>query len=128
MAMIAGDDVVVASDESTSAGSGMKLELYDADKATLTLPTLPTVGSTSAPYRAERACTADDRAKVQAARVTLLRDAARRANAYGGAIVAHVATNAAARVSSESLGRTPDPLAADTPIEPPTSPVLLPIE
>lgn len=128
MAMLGGVDVVVANDESTSAGSGLKLELYNADKATLTLPVLPTVGSTTPPYRAERPCTADDRAKVQAARLVILRDAARRANAYGGTIVSHVTTNGKAKIVSESCGKTPDPNDPDTPIVAPASPVLLTIE
>ena len=65
----------------------MKRALYDADAATLapTLPTVPTLDSTAAPWRPEKPVSADDVTTVKKARVAVLRDAARRANAYGGA-------------------------------------------
>lgn len=111
--------VTVASDE-TASGSGLAKALYDADVATLSLPTVPTLGSTAAPYRVERPVSADDVASVKAGRLTTLQEAARRANAYGAAIVSYLLANA--EISTHviigggegGLQRTPNPNDPDT--------------
>ena len=49
------------------------------------------------------------------------------ANVLGPAIVGYIQSAAVARVSSQSLGRTPDPNDPNQPIQAPASPVDLPI-
>lgn len=80
--------VTVASDESHT-GSGLARAMYEADKATMTLPTVPTLGATTAPYRGERPVTAADINIVKAARVAALQEAARKANAYALAVATY---------------------------------------
>jgi hypothetical protein len=86
--LVAGS-VTIASDE-TVTGSEYALALYTADAATLTLPPLPGLGSTTAPYSADHPVDATDIATTQAARLVLLRDAARRATAYASATVTYL--------------------------------------
>lgn len=121
MSLTAGTNVVVADNEVVTAGSGLKLELYNAELATITLTPLYTVGQTSSPFSADAPATegqvADANPQLQAMRVSTLRGIAARANAYGAAIVAHIVANGKAVVgTSTSCGRTPDPLAAATAI------------
>ena len=126
--LVAGVDVTIADDETVATGSGLKLALYQADVATLTLPPLPALGATSAPFTAQRPCSAEDQGFVRTGRVAMLRDVARRANAYGGAIVPFIQDNARTVVSLESLGRTPDPNNPNVAILPPAEAVRLRIE
>ncbi len=86
MTLLAGSVSVAAGEVVT--GSGMALAIYNEDAATLTLPTVPTLGSTAAPYTVARPVQASDRAVYTAARLGALQDAARRATAYAVAIVA----------------------------------------
>ncbi|WP_438029028.1 hypothetical protein [Sorangium sp. So ce233] len=125
MTMTAGT-VTVASD-GTASGGDLARALYDADVATMTLPDLPVVGSTAAPYTAARPATQDDVDLAQAGRLRALQEAARRANAYASALVTYLKANARARVTSESLGRTPSPNDPNTGIQPPVSPVDIPL-
>lgn len=108
-------------------GTGYARALYDADVATMTLPTLPMLGATDPPYTTLRPVSADDIDLVRAGRVRALQEAARRANAYASATVTYFTANAKARVTSQSLGRTPNPNNPDVAIQPPLSTVDLPI-
>lgn len=114
---------VEVDDDEVATGDGLAKALYDEDVLTLNLPAVPTLGSTTAPYSAGRPVVASDVENAQAQRVGALRARARQANAYAKGIVLYMQANAVARVTSESLGKTPDPNNADTPIEPPDSPV-----
>jgi hypothetical protein len=106
MSMNAGTDVVVDENEAVTAGSGLKLELYTADKASLVaagaLQTVPVLGDTAAPYSTERPAADSDVALVKAARVRVLRGAARQANVYGAVFVAHITTNAKAKIKADA--------------------------
>jgi len=84
MAMEAGSIEVL--DDETHQGSGLALALYEADAGTLELPKVPSVGETGRPYRVERPATQADVEQVRAGRLRALREVARRANAYAGAI------------------------------------------
>lgn len=79
MTMAAGS-VTVASDE-TETGSGAALVLYLANKSSLALPMLPTIGDTSDPFAPGRPCNAGDVAVMQTARLSVLRETARQATA-----------------------------------------------
>jgi len=125
MAMSAGT-VVVADDESAT-GTGMARAIYDADIATLALPVVPILGNTDPPWRVERPVNAADIAQVQAARLLMLSEAARRANAYAAGIVTHITGNAKVTVSVGGLQRTPSPNNPDTATQAPASPVELPV-
>lgn len=91
MPIVAGS-VTVSSNE-VASGTGMAKTIYDADVATLTLPTTPTLNSTAAPWRAEKPVSQADVDAVKAARLELLQDAARRATAYAAGVVAHLQAN-----------------------------------
>ena len=86
-ALVAGS-VTVAADESAT-GSGYALALYSADIATATLPTLPTLGNTAAPYSSDRPVQQSDIDVLKTARVALLQEAARRATAYASGTVSY---------------------------------------
>jgi hypothetical protein len=75
-----------------SDGSGLALALYEADAGTLELPMVPT----GRPYRVERLAALADVEQVRAGRLRALREVARRANAYAGAIVGYVKEQAEA--------------------------------
>jgi hypothetical protein len=92
--MVAGS-VSVASDESRT-GTGMALAIYDADFATLTLPPVPTLGSTAAPWNATIPVSAFDVLLAREARVKLLQERARQATAQATAIVGYIQANATA--------------------------------
>jgi hypothetical protein len=98
------------SDESAS-GSGLALALYTADAATRSLPTLPTLGSTAAPFRPERPVNADDVAQIETARFAALGEACRLANAYAGAIIGYLTAHSTVivTVTGGGLQRTPNP-------------------
>jgi hypothetical protein len=119
------------------AGSGLALEWASAtiNAALATLPPLPRIGDTTPPYRPEHPVSALDRQHAINARKALFEDKARDANAIAPVLVAYLTANAElrlsgvlAKVDNVSVGRTPNPLAADTPIRPPTSAVFLPVE
>jgi hypothetical protein len=122
---LAGGSVSVNQTTELATGNGLAKALYDADVATLSLPSLPVVGQTSAPFAAGRPCTQADVDVVKAARLALLNDAARRANAYGTATVAYFTTNAAVTVniptSASGLQRTPNPNNANTDTQGPST-------
>ena len=129
MALIAGNDVVIASNETVTAGSGLKRELYDADVASLPLPKLLVLGNTDPPFSPGHPCEQEHVAEIQKARVKMKQDAARRANAYATAIVEHFKANAKAVISTTTVcGRTPNPLVVNANIQPPTANVLLAIQ
>ena len=92
MAVDVGRDVVITDEETVSQGSGLKLELFNAEKATLSLPTLYTLGQTTPPFTLEVPATTDQLAKfnpqLTALRISMLRGVATRANAYGSQIFA----------------------------------------
>jgi hypothetical protein len=125
MSMTAG--TVTVADNETVSGAGLARALYDADAATMTLMTLPTLGATTAPYSAARPVAQSDIDLVQTGRLLTLRDVARRANAYASAIVTYLQANAKAHVTNQSLGRTPNPNDPDTAIAAPSAPVDIPI-
>lgn len=111
MSMTAGS-VSVAAGEVVS-GTGLARALYDADAATLTLPTAPTLGATAAPYSTERPVTALDVTLANDGRLRALQEAARRATAYATALVTYMQANAQAKVEAGAAGdglqTTPDP-------------------
>jgi hypothetical protein len=126
MSLSAGSVSVASNDVAT--GSGLALAMYQADVATRPLPTVPTLGSTAAPWTTARPVSQADVDGVKAARLATLQEASRLATAWAGAIVAHITANGHAVVSGVSVGRTPDPNDPDTPIAAPASPVELPIQ
>lgn len=126
MSLSAGSVSVDSSEVAT--GSGLALEMYQADVATRPLPALPTLGSTAAPWTATRPVTQADVDAVKAARLATLQEAARLATAWAGAIVAHITTYGRAIVDGVSLGVTPNPNDPKTPIDPPEKQVDLPIQ
>jgi len=129
MALNAGVDVVIDNAETVVSGSGLKLELYNADVAGIALPAMQPIGYSMAPFSTERPCEQQDRDRVQAARVAIKRDVARRANAYGQAIVNHVKNNGTAIISVNTVcGRMSNPLQANANIQPPASNVLLELQ
>lgn len=127
--MIAGS-VTVASDE-THTGTGLALARYEADKASMVaagmLPSLPLLAATTAPYSTARPVEQTDIDLTKAGRLAVLREAARRATASAAADVAYLQANASARVTTEVLGRTPDPNDPGADIQPPAAPVDIPI-
>ncbi len=125
MSMTAG--TVTVNPDGTASGGDLARALYDADVATMALPSPPVVGSTAAPYTAARPATQTDVDLVQAGRLRALQEAARRANAYASALVTYLKGNARARVTTESLGRTPNPNDANAAIQPPATSVDIPI-
>lgn len=115
---------------------GMALAIYQAIAAEEAgdLPGVPTLGQTSPPYSAQRPATPDDVQIFREMRLSVAQRWASRARALAKGIVEYIQANAEvdlasayAAVTTESLGRTPDPLLADTPIEPPSSPVHVPL-
>lgn len=125
---------VSVADDETPTGSGMALALYTSMVTFITLPTLPALGATAAPYSAARPATQTDINNAQAGRLTALRGVAAQANGIATGLVPYVTANAevhvgsmAAHVTNESLGRTPNPNAADRAIEPPSYPVDIPL-
>jgi hypothetical protein len=130
MAMLAGTDVVVNPDESLASGSDLKLALYNADKATMVLPTLPTLGQTSGlGYSPQHPASAGEVALTQAGRVIILAELARRANAYASVLVTYWQANAVARVGAAvaSLQKLPPSVVAGQPTAASGAAVDLPI-
>lgn len=112
-------------EDGTHAGDGLALALYEADTATMEVPEVPEVGSTERPYRAERPATKLDAELVRTGRGRVLREAARRANAYAEAIVGYLKAHAEVIVTEQRLGRVPASAEPGTAIDPPTKPVSL---
>lgn len=123
-----GDDVELNPDGTVAAGSGLKLELYTAHVATKTFPAVPVVGQTTTPFSTLRPAVQADVDGFSAAIFRIKEECASLANVYGAVICSHISTNAKAKVTTEVLGRTPNPLAPDTDIQPPSGTVLIPIE
>lgn len=124
MALLAGT-VSVADNESVT-GNGMARALYDADAATLTLPAIPALASTAQPFTTAYPCNEGNRQMVKDARLVMLRDAARRANAYAAALVDYLPDHLDVTVTvgtGTSVGRVPTPATSGTPIDPPSAPV-----
>ncbi len=127
--------VVDGNGQPSVTGSGLALVWAQATVAAALaeLPPLPDVGSTAAPYRAERPATQSDRDRAIAARLLLFQDKARDANAIGPALVSYLIANAQvsmANVSAEvtvSVGEVPTPNTPGTAITPPASAVSLPL-
>ena len=114
MSLLAGTNVTISDTELVLTGSGLKLELYNAELAVTELMALYTVGQTTSPFSADAPATQgqvdDANPQLQTMRVSVLRAIASRANAYGAAIVAHVVANGKAVVGvATSCGRTPSP-------------------
>lgn len=101
MSMSAGSVSINQSTEAVT-GSGMALAIYTAEIATyasvLASPglTVPTLGSTAAPYNVMRPVQQSDIDQVKAQRLMLLNGVRDRANAYGSAIVGYIQANATA--------------------------------
>lgn len=119
--------VTVAGD-GTVTSSGVAKRYFDADVATLPFATPPTLGQTTAPFSTARPATADDIDGVNQANIKAKQEAARRANANAAALFDVLTIDAHAVVSSESVGKTPSPNNAATPIDPPDAPVELSIQ
>jgi hypothetical protein len=137
--MLTGGAVVVSLDANGGpvvVGTGLAVQWAHATvtAALAQLPPLPQVGGTAPPYRPEAPATTADRALALKARQLLFEDKARDANAIAPILIAYLKANAevdlspvTAKVENVSVGRTPNPLAADTPIRAPQSPVYLPL-
>ena len=100
---------VTVADDGTVTKSGAAATYYDADVATLPLATPPTPGNTDPPYSAAYPAPSDVAAKIQAANVKALQEAARRANANAAALFTILTTQVHAIVDGVSLGKTPTP-------------------
>jgi hypothetical protein len=100
--------------------------LYDANVATISLPALPILGDTTPPYRVGRAVNSTDINIIKAARLAILNEVARQANA-NAIVVSYIQANGHAVISAESCGRTPNPNNANTAILAPSVPVNLSI-
>lgn len=111
-------------------GSGAALALFDAmviAKAAVGEPPLaPVEGSTTAPYQAARPASSTDVAAANAGRLSYFRDLASTCNGMAG-IVSYITANAKAHVTTEILGKTPNPNDPDTDIQAPSAPVDIPI-
>ena len=125
MALVQGS--VSVDDNGNVTSSGIAKRFYDADVATLELATPPSPGDTTAPYSTAYPAPADVVDQIEAANIRALQEAARRANANAAALFAVLTIDAHAIVTSESLGKTPNPNTADTAIAAPAAPVNIPI-
>lgn len=92
--MIAGS--VSVDDDEVRTGTGMAVAIYDADFATLTLPVVPTLGSTAAPWNETFPVSASDVATAKAGRLAILREHARIATAQAVGVVNYIQANATA--------------------------------
>jgi hypothetical protein len=118
---------VTVADNGTVTKSGIAARFYDADVATMTLATPPTLGATTPPYSTARPASSDDIAAINAANIKAKQEAARRANAHAAAVYLILTVDTHALVTSESLGVLPDPADPGAAIAPPASPVSLPL-
>jgi len=138
MALTAGTVTITANATTGApsyAGSGLALAIAQAYvNAFVALtpvqggfPSMPTNGQTTTPFSAARPATLDDLAVAVAARQRFYTAEALRATAYATAVVSEITTNGRARVTTEILGRTPNPNNPDTNIQAPAAPVDIPI-
>lgn len=107
---------VVVNPDETHGGAGLALMLYETDIASLVgpfaLPALPTLGDTNAPFNPVVPCLQKHVDQVKAARMSILQDAARRANAYA-VVILYIQGNAEIDVlvpkfgASDGLQRQP---------------------
>lgn len=118
---------VTVADDGTVTKTGAAATYYDADVATLTLATPPTLGSTAAPYSTVYPASSEVIAQIQAANVKVLQEAARRANANAAALFTILTTQVHALVTTQSLGKTPTPNDPGVAIDPPASTISLPL-
>lgn len=137
--MIAGSVTVSGLDAShnpIATGSGMALAIYQglASQKAGDMPDVPTAGQMSSPYSTSRPATTDDVQTMRKIRLNVARAWASDATGIAAGVVSYIKEYARvdlapayARVSSEKLGRTPDPLAAGVSIDPPSSPVHVPL-
>ena len=128
MALVQGS-VTVADDGAVTYSDPICVarRFFDADVATMTFATPPTPGDTTAPYSAAYPAPADVVDQIAAANIRVKQEAARRANANAAALYAVLTIDAHAIVTSQSLGRTPNPNTAATAIDAPAAPVNIPI-
>lgn len=116
-------------------GTGLALAWAQATIAALlaTLPPLPILGATTAPFRPERPVAQADIALAIGARSVLFQDKARDANAIAPMLVAYLQGNAQvvlANVTATvavSMGTTPNPNTPGAPIGAPSPAVALPL-
>lgn len=125
-----------ASHDPVPVGTGMALAIYQGLAASQAgaLPNVPTTGQTSAPYSVGRPANAGDVATMREIRLRVAQGWASMATGIANGVVDHIQafatvdlTPAYANVSTEKLGRTPDPLAPNADIQPPSSPVHVPL-
>jgi hypothetical protein len=139
MALSAGT-VTITADATTGAagysGSGLALALAQAEVTARAsqLPPVPTLGQTTDPYSAERPATQTDIDTAVLVTQALYDEIEVRAVAYAIATIAYFVANASiaagtlvAHVTTQQLGRTPNPNTADTPIVAPSAPVDIPL-
>ncbi|HEX2879109.1 MAG TPA: hypothetical protein VHO25_06195 [Polyangiaceae bacterium] len=110
MALDAGSVSVDPSEVAT--GDGLSKVIYDEDAATLALPVVPTLGATAQPYTVARPVQESDRTIIQNARVSVLQDLARKANAYASGIVQHLLASLVASEIANDSGVTGATVAA----------------
>lgn len=136
MALAAGTVLISVSDVGNISyvGSGLALALAQAEIAAKVMPTVPTIGQTSSPYAVSFPASQTDVTAAVTIIEAIADDVQRRANAYAMALIAYFVANAVvnagtlqANVTSQSLGRTPNPNNANTPIVAPSSPVTVPL-
>lgn len=137
MAMSVGSASVSVDSEGviTPTISGMAGTLYTGLAAAFAseLPAVPVVGNTDPPYSAGRPVSAQDKVIAVVFRQKVASNWAKFANGLAP-MVTYIVANAQvipdtlkAHVSTESLGRTPNPNNAATAIDHPTSPVDIPL-
>lgn len=101
---------VTVADDGTRTGSGFAVALYDEFLSGLRAPTTP---------------------KEEELQLSSKRACAGQCVAMARAIINYLVANAElsgnAQVTTQVLGKTPNPLAADTAIQPPASPVDIPL-
>jgi hypothetical protein len=125
MAMIAGSATISINTTTgaiTTSGTGMAKALADAEASAMM--TLSAYNAWLASFNCPPVAAADYAKALEFQRG----DRAARANAYAAALVTYLQANAVAHVTTESLGKTPNPNNADTPIVAPASPVDIPIQ
>ena len=134
MAMTAGSVAVTSSTNApVRSGSGMAVAIFDtmvtaAAAASPAMPGAPpTLGSTSAPYSASRPVSATDIANSNTGALAYYQNLAVLANGLASGLVTYIQSNATAHVTTQSLGRTPNPNNAATAILAPVAAVDVPI-
>lgn len=131
--LFAGNNVVVTDSGHVASGTGLKRELFDAEVVVTDLPSPYAVGQTTDPFSNDRPASPEMLASINPQRMKMraeiLKGIARRANAWGDAIIAHIKANAVAVVrTTDAFGSLPDDLEPGAPILPPQSEIRLRIE